>query len=190
MSRLMRPPRSPSLPSAAVGQQLRAHPGEDNGTRTRTPALTTRRLSLRLCPPQNGPRGGTRTSAGMVGSRGFEPRSARSERAASANCATSRKEWSEWRDSNPHFKAWKARGQPLPHIRSGSARGLRTSTSRPNMDRCRSPAHRQLVSCQRPRSCELGGRQGIRTQPLPWGRTGLRPVSGPSARTARCDFTS
>ena len=28
--------------------------------------------------------------AGMVGSRGFEPRSARSERAASANCATSR----------------------------------------------------------------------------------------------------
>ena len=29
-----------------------------------------------------------------------------------------------------------------------------------------------------------GGRQGIRTQSLPWGRTGLRPVSGPSARTA------
>src|SRR5712692_3186875 len=28
--------------------------------------------------------------AGMVGSRGFEPRSARSERAASADCATSR----------------------------------------------------------------------------------------------------
>ena len=41
------------------------------------------------------------------------------------------------------------------------------------------------VSFQRPRSCELGGRQGIRTQSLPWGRTGLRPVSGPSARTAR-----
>ena len=64
--------------------ERRAHPGEDNGTRTRTPALTTRRLSLRLCPPQDGP------SDGMVGSRGFEPRSARSERAASANCATSR----------------------------------------------------------------------------------------------------
>ena len=135
----------------------------------------------------------------MVGSRGFEPRSARSERAASANCATSRRcgdhgrirtatgqaldllplpgwatwplvppggleppphglrtrraaftlrrgigadpkdrirtsaipgpqaavtsdqRWSEWRDSNPHLKAWKARRQPLPHIRPGSA---------------------------------------------------------------------
>ena len=139
----------------------------------------------------------------MVGSRGFEPRSARSERAASANCATSRwwpwadsnrhwtgsrpvasarlgymamvppgglepplhglrarraaltlrGDWSEWRDSNPHLKAWKARRQPLPHIRSGSAYGYRTrpstlatwnasSTPRPNMDRCRSPAHR------------------------------------------------
>jgi hypothetical protein len=55
ISRLMGPPRSPSLPSADVGQQRRAHPGEDNGTRTRTPALTTRRLSLRLCPPQDGP---------------------------------------------------------------------------------------------------------------------------------------
>jgi hypothetical protein len=45
----MRPPRSPSLPSAT------AHPGEDNGTRTRTAALTTRRLSLRLCPRQGVP---------------------------------------------------------------------------------------------------------------------------------------
>jgi hypothetical protein len=34
--------------------------------------------------------------AGMVGSRGFEPRSARSERAASANCATSRDGPSGW----------------------------------------------------------------------------------------------
>src|SRR5688572_20685085 len=34
--------------------ERRAHLGEDNGTRTRTPALTTRRLSLRLCPPQHG----------------------------------------------------------------------------------------------------------------------------------------
>ena len=86
----MRPPRSPSLPSAAVGQQLRAHPGEDNGTRTRTPALTTRRLSLRLCPPQDGP-SHFRHAGEVVGSRGFEPRSARSERAASADCATSRR---------------------------------------------------------------------------------------------------
>jgi hypothetical protein len=77
ISRLMRPPRSPSLPSAAVGQQLRAHPGEDNGTRTRTPALTTRRLSLRLCPPQDGPSGGIRTHMNRLlrpmRSVGFEP---------------------------------------------------------------------------------------------------------------------
>ena len=61
--------------------------------------------------------------------------------------------WSEWRDSNPHLKAWKARRRPLPHIRSGLACGYRTrpsalatrdasSTPRPNLDRCRSPAHR------------------------------------------------
>ena len=84
ISRFMGPPRSPSLPSAAVDNSFsggpggnrtlipwvqardppverRAHPGEDNGTRTRTPALTTRRLSLRLCPPQDGPSGGIRT---------------------------------------------------------------------------------------------------------------------------------
>ena len=129
--------------------ERRAHPGEDNGTRTRTPALTTRRLSLRLCPPQDGPSGGR-----VVGSRGFEPRSARSERAASANCATSRLNWSEWRDSNPHLKAWKACRRPLPHTRFGSAYGNRTRpsalatrdapcTPRPNVDRYRSPAHRR-----------------------------------------------
>jgi hypothetical protein len=105
--------------------ERRAHFGEDNGTRTRTPALTTRRLSLRLCPPQSGPLFRT---PGLVGSRGFEPRSARSERAASANCATSRNgdhgrtrtaldrlstcclcriglhgRWSLWVDSNHHL---------------------------------------------------------------------------------------
>jgi len=36
------------------------------------------------------PAGDSNPRAGMVGSRGFEPRSARSERAASADCATSR----------------------------------------------------------------------------------------------------
>jgi hypothetical protein len=83
IARLMGPPRSPSLPSAAVNAasggpggnrtliswvqatdppvERRAHPGEDNGTRTRTPALTTRRLSLRLCPPQDGRLAGIRT---------------------------------------------------------------------------------------------------------------------------------
>jgi hypothetical protein len=102
----------------------------------------------------------------MVGSRGFEPRSARSERAASAVapraevavgssgwtrttttrvkgpacCVDTTEEhgWSEWRDLNPHLKAWKARRRPLPHIRPRSA-GM---PPRPNVDRCRSPAHR------------------------------------------------
>src|SRR6185436_7705384 len=41
--------------------ERRAHSGEDNGARTRTAALTTRCLSLRLCPLQNGPSGGIRT---------------------------------------------------------------------------------------------------------------------------------
>jgi hypothetical protein len=41
--------------------ERRAHPGEDNGTRTRTPALTTRRLPLRLCPPRDGRLAGIRT---------------------------------------------------------------------------------------------------------------------------------
>ena len=83
----MGPPRSPSLPSAPFDRSFaggpggnrtliswvqatdppverRAHPGEDNGTRTRTPALTTRRLSLRLCPPQDGPSGGRWSARG------------------------------------------------------------------------------------------------------------------------------
>ena len=34
---------------------------------TRTPALTTRRLSLRLCPPQGGPSGGIRTHMASAG---------------------------------------------------------------------------------------------------------------------------
>jgi hypothetical protein len=51
----------------------------------------------------------------MVGSRGFEPRSARSERAASANCATSR--------CGDHGRIRTATGQalnllPLPGLRS------------------------------------------------------------------------
>ena len=197
MSRLMRPPRSPSLPSAAdvcwwtrresnphlLGAnqgsfgpsevnpavplqsrslaiaspvERRAHSGEDNGTRTRTPALTTRRLSLRLCPPQNGPRGGTRTSAGMVGSRGFEPRSARSERAASADCATSRDDLVPRGGLEPPPRGLRARYAPLTlqrgvelipgiefgrrpyqgrrlplhQISSGANDGIRTRTSR------------------------------------------------------------
>jgi hypothetical protein len=60
---------------------------------------------------------------------------------------TLRREWSEWRDSNPHLKAWKARRQPLPHIRNvGPVSFTGPSTS---------------VGCQRPRSCELVGGKGF-----------------------------
>ena len=136
--------------------ERRAHSGEDNGTRTRAPALTTRRLSLRLCPSQNGPRGGTRTSAGMVGSRGFEPRSARSERAASADCATSRDDLVPLGGLEPPPRGLRARYAPLTlqrgvelipgiefgrrpyqgrrlplhQISSGANDGIRTRTSR------------------------------------------------------------
>jgi hypothetical protein len=48
--------------------------------------------------------------------------------------------WSEWRDSNPHLKAWKARRQPLPHIRIGGPVAFTGPST--------------FVSCQRPRSCE------------------------------------
>lgn len=148
----MGPPRSPSLPSAQQGRwktasggpggnrtliswvqatdppvERRAHPGEDNGTRTRTPALTTRRLSLRLCPPQDGPRAGK-----VVGSRGLEPRSARSERAASANCATSRRWWSLRVDSAPR-RAAQRRGRAGAITRSGDRP---TTTSRVENPAC------------------------------------------------------
>jgi hypothetical protein len=89
-----------------------------------------------------GPSGWTRTTTSRVKS------PACCVHTPKGNCS-----WSEWRDSNPRLKAWKARGQPLPHIRVGSAYGYRTrpsalatrnasSTPRPNVDRYRSPAHR------------------------------------------------
>jgi hypothetical protein len=40
-----------------------------------------------------------------------------------------RSAWSEWRDSNPHRKAWKARMRPLHHIRFGSAYAYRTPSA-------------------------------------------------------------
>ena len=108
---------------------------------------------------------------------------------------TSDQRWSEWRDSNPHLKAWKARRQPLPHIRIGSAYGYRTrpsalatrdasSTPRPNVDRYRSPAHRLLSVVKDPALASWWAARD--SNPIaPLGRTGLRPVSGPSTRTAR-----
>lgn len=54
-------PSSPGCKPGILPVERRAHCGEDNGTRTRTLALTTRRLALRLCPHQSGPGGGIRT---------------------------------------------------------------------------------------------------------------------------------
>ncbi len=141
-----------------------------------------------LCPiglHGHGPSGWTRTTTSRVKSP-----------ACCVHTTKGDQRWSEWRDSNPHLKAWKACRQPLPHIRFGSAYGYRTRP--PALATRDAFLHTQaergpvsltgpstFVGCQRPRSCELGGRQGIRTQSLPCGRTGLRPVSGPSARTAR-----
>ena len=169
----------------------------------------------------------------MVGSRGFEPRSARSERAASADCATSRcgdhgrirtatgqaldllplpgwatwplvpsggleppphglrtrraaftlrrgigadpgdrtrtsaipgpqaavtsdQRWSEWRDSNPHLKAWKARRHHYPTFAL-----VRPRVSIVDSQTKRGPVAftgpGTPVSCQRTRSCELFG---------------------------------
>ena len=55
------------LTHLAVGR--RAHPGGDNGNRTRTPALTTRSLAFRLCPPQHD----ARPHAVLVPPGGLEP---------------------------------------------------------------------------------------------------------------------
>ena len=96
--------------------------------------------------------------------------------------------WSEWRDSNPRLKAWKARGQPLPHIRVGSAYGYRTrpsalatrdasSTPRPNMDRCCSPAHRIVAVFKDPTRDELVGGKGFEPNRSPRGER----VYGPPA---------
>ena len=89
-----------------------------HGTRTRTPALTTRRLSLRLCPRQMSRRPRTRIPP-VIGPSGWT-RTTTSRVKSPACCVDTTKgieHWSEWRDSNPHLKAWKARRRPLPHIR-------------------------------------------------------------------------
>ena len=153
--------------------------------------------------------------AGMVGSRGFEPRSARSERAASANCATSRDGPSGWtrttttRVKSPGCCVDTTEGmermtgfEPVPQGLEGPRAtvtphslwfGLRVSSPSLHAGNVECALHTQAergpvsftgpstpVSFQRPRSFEPGGRQGIRTQSL-LGRTGLRPVGGPSA---------
>ena len=105
--------------------ERRAHPGEDNGTRTRTPALTTRRLSLRLCPPQDGPSGGIRTHMNRrlrpMRSVGFEP-------TASAISATLG-EWSARGDSNPDLHGLNVPRLPIaPRADDGDHGRIRTAT--------------------------------------------------------------
>ena len=99
---------------------------------------------------------GLEPSAGMVGSRGFEPRSARSERAASADCATSRDDLVPLGGLEPPPRGLRARYAPLTlqrgvelipgiefgrrpyqgrrlplhQISSGANDGIRTRTSR------------------------------------------------------------
>jgi hypothetical protein len=86
-------------------------------------------------------------------------------------------------------------GNRYPTFASGSAYGYRTrpstlaawdapSTLRPNMDRCRSPAHRHLSIVKEPALASWWAARDSNPN-APRGRTGLRPVSGPSARTAR-----
>jgi hypothetical protein len=70
----------------------------------------------------------------MVGSRGFEPRSARSERAASANCATSR--WWPRADSNRHWTG----SQPVASARIGLHGHGPSGWTRTTTTRVKSPA--------------------------------------------------
>ena len=61
-------------------------------------------------------------------------------------------------------------------------RGMHSSTPRPNVDRCGSPAHRDPSVFKDPALASLVGGKGFEPRSLP-GRTGLRPVNGPSRTT-------
>jgi hypothetical protein len=76
--------------------------------------------------------------------------------------------WSEWRDSNPHLKAWKARRQPLPHIRPGSA-SVSIVDTQTEHGPVAFTGPGTPVSCQRPHSCELAWRQRQDSNPDPRG---------------------
>ena len=88
--------------------------------------------------------------------------------------------WSEWRDSNPHLKAWKARRRPLPHIRiwfglresnpslrAGNAGCIPPHPGR-TVDRCRSPAHRDPSVVKDPALASLVGGKGFEPNRSPW----------------------
>ena len=87
-------------------------------------------------------------------------------------------------------------GDRYPTFASGSAYGNQTRpsalatrdavlhTQAETVDRCRSPAHRDASVFKDPALASLVGGKGFEPN-CSLGRTGLRPVSGPSARTAR-----
>jgi hypothetical protein len=141
-----------------------------------------------------GPSGWTRTTTARVKSpaccvdttegappRGIEPH---------ASVVTMAR-WSEWPDSNRSSSGWRPEVLPLDDTRSGSAYGYRTrpptlatwdasSTTRPNTDRRRSPAHRHPSVVKDPALSSLVGARD--SNPIaPEGRTGLQPAGGPSA---------
>ncbi len=106
----------------------------------------------------------------------------------------------------PGRRPYQSRRLPLHQISGGANGGIRTRTSRlgrpagnryprfalvrpeltprPNTDRCRSPVHRRASVVKDPALASWWAARDSNPS-APWGRTGLRPVSGPSARTAR-----
>ena len=214
MPRLMRPPRSPSLPSATKTCLVATSPSW-RGQRESNPYL--RADNAASCHSTMSPSAWSQRfrHAGMVGSRGFEPRSARSERAASAYCATSRDGPSGWtrttttRVKSPGCCVDTTEGmermtgfEPVPQglegpratvtphslwfglrVSNPSLHGWQRGMRPPHSGRTRTGVvHRPIDTRQFSKTplFRAGGRQGIRTQSL-LGRTGLRPVGGPSA---------
>ena len=94
--------------------------------------------------------------------------------------------WSEWRDSNPRLKAWKARGQPLPHIRVGSAYGYRTRPSAlATRDASSTPRPKWTGSVRRPiELCQLSKTPLVRAW---WAARDSNPIAplGENGFTAR-----
>jgi hypothetical protein len=85
-------------------------------------------------------------------------------------------------DSNPDLHGLNVPRLPIAARARPATLGTwnASSTPRPNMDRCCSPAHRHRCGFQRPHSSRVGGRQGTRTQALPSGRTTVSKTQPPS----------
>ena len=185
MLELMRLPRFPSLPSATeLGGATRILPLNDEPilagrTGFEPVALFADNEAATLAAPR--PPRMVPVRAGMVGSRGFEPRSARSERAASANCATSRRRWltgpSGWtRTTTARVKSpaccvdttegliWFGLRVSNPSLRAGNAEC--SSTPRPNAGRWGSPAQSPFRQLSKNPLLRAGGALEARMPPL------------------------